>query len=71
MKPTAGSVKIKSYSDDIVGGSLLILESLKIPGLLIENADNTTWYQAIVVDNVLQKEILLLQSGRQDLFITD
>lgn len=45
----------KTYSGDIVAGSLLIRESREIARLLLDSADPDRWHQAIVVDNVLQK----------------
>ncbi|MCD6585899.1 MAG: DUF1819 family protein, partial [Desulfobacteraceae bacterium] len=43
------------YNGEIVAGSLLIPESRHIAKLLIANADDDAWHQAIVIDNVLQK----------------
>ena len=43
------------YNGEIVAGSLLIPESRHIARLLITNADEDTWHQAVVIDNVLQK----------------
>ncbi|MGB9498701.1 MAG: DUF1819 family protein [Dissulfuribacterales bacterium] len=45
----------KIYNGEIVAGSLLIPESRHIARLLITNADEDTWHQAVVIDNVLQK----------------
>jgi hypothetical protein len=43
------------FNAEIVAGSLLIPESRHIARLLIANADDDAWHQAIVIDNVLQK----------------
>ncbi len=43
------------YNGEIVAGSLLIPESRHIARLLITNADDDAWHQAVVIDNVLQK----------------
>lgn len=43
------------YSGDIVAGSLLVSESRKIAGLLLDKVDEKGWHQAIVIDNLLQK----------------
>lgn len=45
----------KKYNSSIVSGSLLMEESRKIADLLLENIDSDQWYQAIVVENILQK----------------
>ena len=58
----------KKYKANIGGGSLLVRESQVIARLLLENLDNSNnsnnfdnfsnskaWYQAIVIDNILQK----------------
>jgi len=42
------------YKANIGGGELKITESRIIAGLLLDNADDKDWHQAIVVDNVLQ-----------------
>ncbi|MBF0101328.1 MAG: DUF1819 family protein [Desulfobacterales bacterium] len=48
--------KVQSlYKGDIVGGSLLIRESQIIARLMLDNADDKAWHQAIIIDNVLQK----------------
>jgi hypothetical protein len=44
------------YSADISAGSLLLKESREIARLLLNDADNAVWRQALVVDNVLQKK---------------
>ncbi len=49
------SFNMKDYNGDIIAGSLLVPESRKIARLFIENSDQNGWYQAIVIDNVLQK----------------
>jgi len=46
---------IQIYNAEIVAGSLLIPESRHIARLLLAEADEDTWHQAIVIDNVLQK----------------
>ncbi len=46
----------KTYHAEIVAGSLLIPESRKIARLLLDNHDEKAWYQAIIVDNILQKK---------------
>ncbi len=46
---------LQIYNGEIVAGSLLIPESRHIARLLMANADEDTWHQAIVIDNVLQK----------------
>jgi len=43
------------YNGEIVAGSLLIRESRKIARLLLNNTDSAEWHQAIVIENVLQK----------------
>lgn len=45
-----------AYSADISAGSLLLKESRQIARLLLAKADEGAWYQALVVDNVLQKK---------------
>lgn len=45
----------KIYNGDIVAGSLLMEESRKIARLLLEDVNADGWYQAIVLDNILQK----------------
>lgn len=45
----------EGYKGDIVAGSLLIVESQAVAGLLLESMDKDKWQQAIVKDNVLQK----------------
>jgi hypothetical protein len=46
---------IQIYNAEIVAGSLLIPESRHIARLLLAEADEDTWHQAIVIDNILQK----------------
>jgi hypothetical protein len=46
---------IQIYNAEIVAGSLLIPESRKIARLLLGNADDDTWHEAIEVKNILQK----------------
>ncbi len=43
------------YNGEIVAGSLLIPESRKIAGLLLQNIDSKAWKRAIETNNVLQK----------------
>ena len=43
------------YNGEIVAGSLLIPESRKIAGLLIQNINPESWKQAIETNNILQK----------------
>jgi hypothetical protein len=43
------------YRGDIVGGSLLIAESRKIAGLLLDGVTGDGWHRAIVIENLLQK----------------
>jgi len=45
-----------NYNAEISAGSLLLKESREIAKLLIASADDATWYQVLVVDNVLQKK---------------
>ncbi len=52
---TKKEIKKKMYNGDIVAGSLLIPESRKIAKLLLQKASKEEWYQAIVIDNILQK----------------
>jgi len=49
------SINDKKYNSSIVSGSLLIEESRKIADLLLKDINSDQWYQAIVVDNILQK----------------
>lgn len=49
------SINDKKYNSSIVSGSLLMEESRKIADLLLKNIDSDQWYQAIVVENILQK----------------
>lgn len=45
-----------AYSADISAGSLLLKDSRQVALLLLAQADDQAWYQALVVDNVLQKK---------------
>ncbi|MCK9175772.1 MAG: DUF1819 family protein, partial [Desulforhopalus sp.] len=45
----------KLYNGEIVAGSLLIPESRKIAGLLLQKVSAEEWYNAVVIENVLQK----------------
>ncbi len=44
-----------TYNGEIVAGSLLITESRQVARLLLDQADQDQWHQAIVIDNLLQK----------------
>lgn len=46
---------ITIYNAEISAGSLLLRESREIAKLLLEQADDAVWRNALVVDNVLQK----------------
>lgn len=46
------------YKSSITTGSLLIRESRIIARLLLDNVDDSTWHQAVIIDNVLQKRSL-------------
>ncbi|MEH1710504.1 DUF1819 family protein [Acinetobacter baumannii] len=43
------------YDSDLIGGSLMVRESRLIADLLLQEATTEQWYQAIQVENVLQK----------------
>lgn len=43
------------YDSDLIGGSLMVRESRLIADLLLREATPEQWYQAIQVENVLQK----------------
>lgn len=43
------------YNAEVTAGSLLLKESRAIAQLLLQGADDKTWHQALVIDNVLQK----------------
>ncbi len=45
----------KLYNGEIVAGSLLIPESRKIADLLLQEVSEEEWYQAVIIDNILQK----------------
>lgn len=45
------------YNAEISAGSLMLRESRKIAGLLLQSADDKAWHQAIYVDNILQKKV--------------
>ncbi|WP_462269042.1 DUF1819 family protein [Desulfobacter sp.] len=45
----------KTYNSSIISGSLLMEESRKIADLLLKKIDADQWYQAVVVENLLQK----------------
>ena len=47
--------KQKLYNGEIVAGSLLIPESRKIAKLLLQKTSEEEWYQAVIIDNILQK----------------
>jgi hypothetical protein len=44
------------YNGEIVAGSLLMGESRKIAGLLLDGANEQKWHRIIVVENILQKK---------------
>lgn len=44
-----------TYNAQITAGSLLLRESREVAKLLLQDATQETWRQALVVDNVLQK----------------
>lgn len=46
---------ITIYNGEIVAGSLLIPESREIAKLLLQDASEEEWRQAIIVENILQK----------------
>lgn len=48
-------IEQKLYNGEIVAGSLLVPESRKISKLLLQEASEEEWYQAIIVHNILQK----------------
>ena len=45
----------KIYNSSIISGSLLMEESRNIADLLLKKVGSDQWYQAIVVENILQK----------------
>jgi hypothetical protein len=45
----------KTYSGDIVAGSLLLPESRKIADLLLRHVSPEQWHRAVFLDNILQK----------------
>lgn len=47
-----------SYDNDLIGGSLLVRESRVIAELLLANADDVEWKQAVQEENRLQKRSL-------------
>lgn len=50
------SSKSSRYNAQISAGSLLLKESREIAKLLLDQADDTAWHRALVVDNILQKK---------------
>jgi BrxA len=44
-----------SYDSDLIGGSLQVRESRIVSELMLENASDEQWHQAVIVDNRLQK----------------
>ena len=44
-----------SYNSDLIGGGLMVRESRAVADLLLSDADEEQWHQAIIVDNRLQK----------------
>lgn len=49
-------VTLSLYNAEISAGSLLLNESRAIAKLLLEQADEGVWHNALVIDNVLQKK---------------
>lgn len=45
------------YNAEISAGSLMLRESRKVAGLLLDKADDAVWHQALFVDNILQKKV--------------
>ena len=45
------------YNAEISAGSLMLRESRQVAKLLLANADDQAWHQAIYEDNVLQKKV--------------
>jgi len=45
------------YNAEISAGSLMLRESRRIAGLLLDRADDIAWHQALSVDNILQKKV--------------
>ncbi|MEB5477557.1 DUF1819 family protein [Acinetobacter pollinis] len=43
------------YDSDLIGGSLMVRESRLVADLLIRQVSSQEWYQAIQVENILQK----------------
>ncbi len=52
---TNREIKQRLYNGEIVAGSLLIPESREIAKLLLRDASEEEWQQAITIDNILQK----------------
>ena len=48
-------IEQKLYNGEIVAGSLLIPESREIAKLLLQEASEEEWRQAIIINNILQK----------------
>ncbi|WP_139790069.1 DUF1819 family protein [Halomonas sp. BC2] len=44
-----------SYNSDLISGGLMVRESRAVADLLLSDADEEQWHQAIIVDNRLQK----------------
>ena len=40
-----------SYNSDLIGGGLMVRESRAVADLLLSNADEGQWHQAIIIDN--------------------
>ncbi|HLA26496.1 MAG TPA: DUF1819 family protein [Syntrophales bacterium] len=45
------------YNAEISAGSLMLRESRKVAGLLLDKADDMAWHHALSVDNILQKKV--------------
>lgn len=50
------SLDDRIYKADLLAGSLMLRDSREIARLLLDGAAEAAWYQALVVDNVLQKK---------------
>ena len=51
------SPELSVYNAEISAGSLMLKESRIIANLLVDKVDEMAWYQAIIVNNVLQKKV--------------
>jgi hypothetical protein len=45
------------YNAEISAGSLMLRESREIANLLLKGSDDKGWYQALYIDNILQKKV--------------